>query len=271
MASKANAELSDLTPPQTIALGKTNAQVRLTRQDEQIQILLPSPDVAGASWLELWDSFKQRLHSTAAFWQPGTIAKLQADTHLLDSRQLQAIADALAKVRLDLRWVITARRQTAVAAAGAGFSVEQATPKAPDEPTPDLARSAEHWAEPLYIKSTLRSGQKVSHPGTVVVCGDTNPGSTIVAAGDIIVLGRLRGIVHAGSQGNAACQIFALGMEAMQLRIAEALARPPEADPEQLYPEIAYLTESGIRLAPANNFFKTHRFAIDQNIWLDSA
>ncbi|NEO84938.1 MAG: septum site-determining protein MinC [Spirulina sp. SIO3F2] len=271
MTPKANAKLSDLIPPQTVALGKADAQVRLTRQDDCIQILLPDPEVAGSSWLELWDSLKQRLHNTEAFWKSGAIAKLWAGKHLLDSRQLQAIADALAKVRLDLRWVVTARRQTAVAAAGSGFSVEQITPKAPDQPTPDLASSAEYWAEPLYVKSTLRSGQEVSHPGTVIVCGDTNPGSTIVAAGDIIVLGRLRGIAHAGSQGNAACQIFALRMEAMQLRIAQSLARPPEADPDQLYPEMAYLTESGIRLAPADNFFKTHRFAIDQNIWLDSA
>ncbi|MEM8642670.1 MAG: septum site-determining protein MinC [Cyanobacteria bacterium P01_G01_bin.54] len=273
--AKANrpADLSELVPPQTIALGKTDAQVRLTRQGEQVQLLLPAPEVAGGSWLELWDSLKQRLTTTEAFWQPGATVRLMAGRHLLDARQLQAIAEALAKVQLDLRWVMTARRQTAVAAAGSGFSVEQAAPEAGAAslagPTPAQANSAENWAEPLYIKSTLRSGQRVSHPGTVVLFGDTNPGSTIVAAGDIIVLGRLRSIAHAGSGGNRACQIFALRMEATQLRIAQALARPPEADPEQLYPEVAYLGPAGIRLAPVDNFFKSHRFAIDQESWLD--
>ncbi|MGB0560990.1 MAG: septum site-determining protein MinC [Spirulinaceae cyanobacterium] len=266
-------DLSELVPPQTVALGKTNAQVRLTRQDKEVQILLPAPEVAGGSWLELWDSLKQRLKTTQAFWQPGASARLVAGRHLLDARQLQAIADALAKVQLDLRWVVTARRQTAVAAAGGGFSVEQAAPEVAAAPTPEptaQANSAENWAEPLYIKSTLRSGQNVSHPGTVVIFGDTNPGSTIIAAGDIIVLGRLRSISHAGSQGNRACQIFALRMEATQLRIAQALARPPEADPDQLYPEVAYLSPAGIRLAPVDNFFKSHRFAIDQESWLDT-
>jgi septum site-determining protein MinC len=164
-------------------------------------------------------------------------------------------------VGLDLRTVVTARRQTAVAAAGSGYSVQQETPQPQDKPTVDLT-SAENWAEPLYIKYTVRSGQDVTHPGTIIVLGDTNPGSHLVAAGDILVIGRLRGIAHAGSQGNRVCQIFALRMEALQLRIADAIARPPEADVEQLVPEMAYLTESGIRLAQAWNFFKTHNFSL---------
>lgn len=270
MTSDATTELPEPLPPQTIALGKMDAQVRLTRHDDQVRILLPDPEVAGGSWLEMWDGLKHRLKATEAFWQPGAIATLDAGKQLLDSRQLQEIADALTQVKLELHRVITARRQTAIAAAGAGLSVEQAAPKMPDEPAPDLASSAEYWAEPLYIKSTLRSGQEVSHPGTVVVFGDVNRGSNIVAAGDIIVLGRLRGVAHAGSQGNRSCQIVALKMEALQLRIAQVLARPPEADQEQLYPEVAYITDTGIRLTPADNFFKTHQYAIAQDMWVDT-
>jgi septum site-determining protein MinC len=102
--------------------------------------------------------------------------------------------------------------------------------------------------------------------------GDANPGSSLIAAGDILVLGRLRGVAHAGSQGNRACQILALQMEATQLRIADTIARPPgEPPPEGYYPEIAYMTDSGIRLARAVNFFKTHSFSLNLESWRDNS
>ncbi|MEA5419033.1 septum site-determining protein MinC [Spirulina sp. CCNP1310] len=251
-----------------IALKNPQAQVRLSRKDTVVQVWLPDPDQTPTHWLEIWDRLKQRLSTGERFWQAGTVAHLLAGKHLLDGRQLQAIAEALAQAQLDLRTVATCRRQTAVVAAGAGYSVEQTLPQT--TAAAPVEGSAETWAEPLYLKSTVRSGIEVSHPGTVVVFGDTNPGSEIIATGDILVVGRLRGIAHAGAEGNRACQIFALKMEAVQLRIAEAIARPPATPIDQLYPEIAYITANGIRLAPAPNFFKTHSFSMATESWVES-
>jgi septum site-determining protein MinC len=250
-------------PPPATGLKNVSAQVRLTGQDGVVRVLLP--DMDKTPWLEVWERLKQRLATGERFWQGGAIAHLVAGKHLLDGRQLQAIAEALASVDLDLQLVATSRRQTAVAAAGAGYSVEQTGPHLA-KPNP----TANAWAEPLYLKSTVRSGVEVSHPGTIVVFGDTNPGSELIAAGDIVVVGRLRGIAHAGAEGNRACQIFALKMEAMQLRIAEAIARPPETPVDQLYPEIAYMTTAGIRLASAHGFFKTHSFSRPTESWIES-
>ncbi len=80
----------------------------------------------------------------------------------------------------------------------------------------------------LVLSRTLRSGQRVEHPGSVVVLGDVNPGAEVVAGGDVIVVGKLKGLAHAGALGDPERFIFALALEAKQLRIAHLLAQAPE-------------------------------------------
>lgn len=80
----------------------------------------------------------------------------------------------------------------------------------------------------LYIQRTLRSGQSITSEGNIVIIGDANPGSEIIAKGDITVWGILGGIAHAGSDGNSYARIRALKMNAIQLRIADTFARRPD-------------------------------------------
>lgn len=80
----------------------------------------------------------------------------------------------------------------------------------------------------LYIQRTLRSGQSITSDGNIVIIGDANPGSEIIAKGDITVWGILGGIAHAGSLGNKYAKIRALKMNAIQLRIADTFARRPD-------------------------------------------
>ena len=81
----------------------------------------------------------------------------------------------------------------------------------------------------LYIQRTLRSGQSITSDGNIVIIGDANPGSEIIAKGDITVWGILGGIAHAGSEGNQYARIRALKMNAIQLRIADVFARRPDS------------------------------------------
>ena len=90
------------------------------------------------------------------------------------------------------------------------------------EPEPEVAPTRDH-EETLYLKRTLRSGQKAMYPGHIVVMGDVNPGAELEAEGDIIILGQLRGKAHAGCTGNQQAQIWALGMHATQLRICDCV------------------------------------------------
>lgn len=80
----------------------------------------------------------------------------------------------------------------------------------------------------LFIRQTLRSGQVERFlEGNVVILGDVNPGAEVIAARDIIVLGTLRGIAHAGALGNISSVIIALSLVPTQLRIARFISRPP--------------------------------------------
>ena len=73
----------------------------------------------------------------------------------------------------------------------------------------------------LYLRKTLRSGQKVVFGGNVVLLGDLNPGAQIEADGDIIVMGQLRGTVHAGAEGDESAAVITSSLKPTQLRIAD--------------------------------------------------
>lgn len=73
----------------------------------------------------------------------------------------------------------------------------------------------------LYLRKTLRGGQRVVFAGNVILLGDLNPGAAIEADGDIIVLGQLRGSVHAGAEGDRSATVITSSLRATQLRIAD--------------------------------------------------
>ena len=207
------------------------------------------------AWIDVWQQFKQRLQGGERFWTPGTAVHLLSGDRLLDVSQLQDIAESLNELGLELKWVHTRRRQTAVAAATAGYSIQQ----------PGLTGHSARFitsnsttqkplADPLYLQTTLRSGSEIIHPGTVVILGDVNPGSVIIADGDILVWGRLRGIAHAGASGNSHCLVMALQMELTQIRIADFVALVPELPPNEHLPEVAYVHNGGIHIIKSSDF-----------------
>lgn len=84
-----------------------------------------------------------------------------------------------------------------------------------------------------YVRRTFRSGMSLHHPGHLTVLGDVNPGAELTAAGDIVVFGSIRGVVHAGAVGDATAIIAALQMMPTQLRIGAIYGRPADAHGEQ--------------------------------------
>lgn len=101
-----------------------------------------------------------------------------------------------------------------------------------------------------FVHKTIRSGQMVKYPGNLVIIGDVNPGAEIYAAGNIIVFGRLRGIVHAGSDGNSKAIIAALKLQPQIIDIAGVINRGTEDDYEPAYPEVAKLKNNYISVEP---------------------
>ncbi len=86
------------------------------------------------------------------------------------------------------------------------------------------------------VRGTLRSGQAVEHPHNVVIMGDVNPGAEVRAGGDILVFGKLMGLVHAGVRGDENAEIAALRLTPTQIRIASKISRPPENETEEFEP-----------------------------------
>lgn len=78
-------------------------------------------------------------------------------------------------------------------------------------------------SETKFVQCSLRSGQKEEYPGSIVICGDVNPGAEIVAGGNIMVLGALRGVAHAGATGNTMAMISANYIDVTQIRIANVV------------------------------------------------
>ena len=261
-------QIDDEISLDTTLLEKTanpKIQVEIRSEKDRLVLILPTASqvsISEYSWSEIWQQMKLRLLAQQRFFSSKISVHLIAHDRLLDSRQLQDIAETLSEMSLQLKSVGTSRRQTAIAAAGAGYSVEQLQLKKAF--SFESEKPALPPPEPLYLEMTVRSGVEIRHRGSVIILGDVNPGGIVVADGDILIWGRLRGVAHAGAQGNSECTIMALQMEPTQLRIADALARAPEKSPTQQTAEVAYMTTQGIRITKANDFSRTQLTKLNQ-------
>jgi len=106
--------------------------------------------------------------------------------------------------------------------------------------------------ETMYYRGNLRSGQTIKYDGCVVILGDANPGSEIVASGNVIVLGALKGMAHAGFPSDASCFVSALQLQPTQLRIANLITYvpAPERNRKDSQPSIAYVIDGQVFVGP---------------------
>ena len=104
--------------------------------------------------------------------------------------------------------------------------------------------------ETVIIARTVRSGGVVESSGSVIILGDVNAGAEIIAQDDIIVIGTLRGVAHAGVGGNENAFIWARRLLSPQLRIGSALVQADSADTKPAGPEVAHLRDNQIVLRP---------------------
>lgn len=88
-----------------------------------------------------------------------------------------------------------------------------------------------------FYKGNLRSGQVLEMETSVVVIGDVNVGAKVVSKGNIIIIGNLRGNAFAGAGGDKSAFVLALGMEPIQIRIADFIARAPDKVGKGLFHE----------------------------------
>lgn len=100
-------------------------------------------------------------------------------------------------------------------------------------------------SETKFFKGSLRSGKKVEYEGSIVVLGDVNSGAEVIAGENIVIVGTLRGMAHAGAKGNRKAMISAVSIEAPQIRIADII-KESEKEEEQERKTYAYIEENKI-------------------------
>jgi septum site-determining protein MinC len=212
----------------------------------------------------LYEDLARHLRVQGAFFRGGLVA-LDLGQRVVDAQQIASFRELLAQHTMVLRTIVALNAATLRAAEELGLRTigpeEQPAPveppspepEAPPEPTPNptLAREAISLAgeRGLILRRRLRAGQTLRHTGSVLLIGDVNVGAEIVAGGDVVVWGRVRGIVHAGYPDNASAVVCALDLAPMQLRLGGLIARPEEApagDRKGVYPEVAYAREGAI-------------------------
>ena len=98
-------------------------------------------------------------------------------------------------------------------------------------------------SETKYYKQSLRSGQRIEYEGSVVIIGDVNNGAEVIAEDNIIIVGALRGMAHAGAKGNKNAIIAAHVIDSAQVRIASIIRERSREEIETQYYSYAYVND----------------------------
>lgn len=101
-------------------------------------------------------------------------------------------------------------------------------------------------SETKFFRQSLRSGQKIEFEGSVVIIGDVNDGAEVIAEDNIIVLGNLRGMAHAGARGNKNAIVAAHPIDSPQIRIASIIRERSRDEIESQFYSYAYVNDEEI-------------------------
>src|SRR5688572_29581718 len=186
--------------------------------------------VTGEVWDQQRASLFEQIDERQTFFKGARVA-LDIGSQALGVNELVELRDHLSDRGISLWAVVSESPKTEKTAQLLGLATRISKPR------PEEARrfAVEDLGDEtaLFLSKTLRSGVRIEFSGHVVVLGDVNPGAEIIAEGNVVVWGRVRGVVHAGSKGNREAVICALDLSASQLRIADEVSAilEPQSSP----------------------------------------
>lgn len=194
-----------------------------------------------APWEEQRVALLAQVDGQPAFFQGARLA-LDVASQVLHVNELVDLRDQLSERGIFLWAVISESPTTEKTAQLLGLATRISKPRPEEGRKFAVEDLGEETA--MLLHRTLRSGTRIEFAGHVVVLGDVNPGAEIIAEGHVMVWGRMRGMVHAGSKGNRKAVICALDLSPTQLRIADQVsaALNPQAQPR---PEIVRINNDG--------------------------
>lgn len=205
-------------------------------------------EMGPGKWEVQEQALLEYINDNQSFFKGGRLY-LDVGSRSLHAPTLSSLRDALAEKSIKLWAVLSTSLVTESSAQDLGMVVKLHK----SQPTPTPRSSAMDGDPAVFYQRTIRSGHKIKHKGHVIIMGDVNPGAEIIAGGNIIVWGHLRGVVHAGAEGNSAAVVCALDLSPTQLRIADQISISPPSE-DKTGPEIAKLENKQVVALDWNNF-----------------
>ncbi len=197
--------------------------------------------VPEGSWSVVRPSLMRAIDERSDFFRGANVV-LQMSDRTLSAADLGGFRDELSERDIALTAILATSEQTRVAGADLGLALEVPQTSIEQDSELDPIEPDLEGDKAILIHRTLRSGHMIRHPGHVVVIGDINPGAEVVAGGNVVVWGRVRGVVHAGATGNTKAVVCALDLAPTQLRIGTQISISPDRKGKPR-PEMAMLRE----------------------------
>lgn len=201
--------------------------------------------LAGASWEEQRAALLSQIDEQQEFFQGARLA-LDVGEQILKVNDMVELRDRLSEHNVSLWAIVSESPTTEKTAQLLGLATRISKPRPEEIHSFDAQSVGEQNA--LFVDKTLRSGARVDFPGHVIVLGDVNPGAEVIADGNVIVWGRLRGAVHAGAQGDGAKVVCALDLLPMRLQIGEQVMSLDEKEAGK--PEKALIRDGRVIVEP---------------------
>jgi len=177
-------------------------------------------------WDEVQRALFDQLDGQAEFLRGARLA-IDVGVHILKATELGRLRSEILERELSL-WAVLSESPTTIQTAQTLGLATRITKPRPELTVSKVDTAVQGGEQAVLFRRTLRSGFSIEYQGHVIVIGDVNPGAEITAGGDVIVWGHLRGMVHAGANGNTEAVVCALDLSPTQLRIAGKIALTPQ-------------------------------------------
>ena len=197
-------------------------------------------------WQSVTDHLAARIDDRADFFAGASIT-VELGARPVPKYELSSLKALLERRGLSLATVLSESDTTIKSARALDLQTEAVAPEVLETPMETRPVDPEEsGTSGVLFRRTLRSGRTIHSDGHVIVYGDVNPGAKVIAAGDIVIWGKLRGTVHAGANGDESAMVCALDMNPSQLRIAGFLVTSPPGKRSKISPEVAFIRNAQI-------------------------
>lgn len=188
-------------------------------------------EIGEGVWADLLDTLGDRLKSAAGFFRGASVI-LDVGHRSLTSEELRYFISLLKAHEMALGVVLSSDEGTLQHAAELGISTSSTQEAAHPGPVAPVQEAAPAKPDFYVHQGSLRAGQALHRQESIFIIGDVNPGAQVSSAGDVYVWGRMRGVAHAGVEGDQTAVVAALELTPTQLRIGDVIAVPPESKGE---------------------------------------